>query len=159
MGKTPESASSDKVRAPKPQPNRNTKLRFYRFGNWLWSVSGLSGKTIWDFLDLVIVPIALLCVAGIFTQAQHSTDLLIAEQNRQDAVLQEYLDDMGNLLLDQGLAVRLPSTLVLTDPGYAARELARQRTLTVLRTLDGSHRGVVISFLSETAPLNQSPHR
>ena len=66
----------------------------------------------------------------------------IEEHRTQDAALQGYLDQMGSLLLHEGLRNAALNSNV--------RMLARARTQTVLQTLDSDRRFNVMQFLIET---------
>src|SRR6266852_5825759 len=72
----------------------------YRFA---WPGTGFRGKTVWDWLSLLIVPLALALVALIFNRATTSTERQIALDKRRDDLLREYLDRMSELLLEKGL--------------------------------------------------------
>jgi hypothetical protein len=63
-----------------------------------------------------------------------------------DAILQEYLDSMAELLRDGLLA---------SQPGDPQRHLAGERTLTTLRQLDGKRRGAVVRFLHRSGLIGQ----
>jgi hypothetical protein len=71
----------------------------------------------------------------------------LAEQRAQDEALQDYLDQMGSLLLERDLRA--------SEKGREVRTLAQARTLTVLRRLDPGHKADVMYFLME-AELIQS---
>jgi uncharacterized protein YjbI with pentapeptide repeats len=70
---------------------------------------------------------------------QHERELEM--QRLQEAAFQTYLDRMTTLLLDQGLR--------RSKPGNEVRDIARARTLTTLRGLDGPHKGILLRFLYE----------
>src|SRR5215218_6745595 len=130
---------------------------------------GFRGMTVRDWLQLLIVPLALVVIGFLFTMKQDQRQQQIedqraqqaqkienhraeaerelAEQRAQDEALQAYLDQMGNLLLEQGLRD--------SGNGNEVRTLARARTLTVLSRLDSSRKGQVMDFLAE-ADLLQS---
>ena len=131
-----------------------------------WKWTGLPKRTLWDWLKLLIVPVVLAFGGYLFNRAesrraqqeaaeQHrvdqgianqrvQTDQAIAHQHRQDEALQAYLDNIGALLLDKDRPLREASRFdeVVT--------LARSRTLTVLRRLDGERKGRVLQFLMES---------
>jgi hypothetical protein len=90
--------------------------------------SGFSDKTLWAWLQLLIVPLVL--VIGGFSLT-----------TLQDTALQAYLDQMGNLLLEKDLRTSKEDSEV--------RTLARVRTLTVLARMDPSRRQDVMQFLVE----------
>jgi hypothetical protein len=66
----------------------------------------------------------------------------LAEQRAQDEALQSYLDQMGQLLLKEDLRNSQQEDISGT--------LARARTVTVLRSLDGDGKGSVLQFLYES---------
>jgi uncharacterized protein YjbI with pentapeptide repeats len=109
-----------------------------------WKWTGLPKRTLWDWLDLLIVP-AVLAIGGLlFSSAQNRATQAAAEQRAQDEALQAYLDRMGQLLTEEDLfGVRGQ------DAGNL-RSLARSYTLTVLGSLDGRRKRDVVRFLYET---------
>src|SRR5258708_21448363 len=99
----------------------------YRFG---WSATGFLNKSLWDWLQLLIVPLALAVVALVFPLSNARTERQIAQQRyRQDQqialekqhedLLQVYLDRISELLLKESLS---------TSPSEEARNVARVRT-------------------------------
>jgi len=62
-------------------------------------------------------------------------------ERAQDAALQAYLDQMTQLLLHEDLRT--------SQPDDEVRSVARARTLTVLRVLDGVRKATVVQFLYE----------
>jgi uncharacterized protein YjbI with pentapeptide repeats len=146
--------------APK-KPGRKKEPTVKRAIAWP-SWTGFQGKTVWDWLQLLVVP-AVLAIGGFFLSGffsalledqralneanQRATELRLEESRTQDAALQEYLDQMNALLLD--------AELRKTEEGSAARILARARTLAVLERLDlnveepASRKTQVMRFLVE----------
>src|SRR5919112_5216929 len=118
-----------------------------------WTRRELGGKTVWDWLQLLIVPIMLSLITIAFTWQQDvrqqriedsRTERVrkIEEQRAQQATLQAYLDQMGTLLLDRDLHG--------ADEDSDVRRLARARTLVVLDALGSGRQNKVFRFLSET---------
>jgi uncharacterized protein YjbI with pentapeptide repeats len=112
-----------------------------------------SGKTLWDALQLFIIPLALAVLGLWFTAhqneadlriaaAQRGTDLQIAANQQKDGVLDTYLDHMSDLVLTKGL--RPP------QPNPWAREIARARTATALRRLDSKRNAFLLHFLKDS---------
>src|SRR5215211_6844481 len=100
---------------------------------------GFRGMTVRDWLQLLIVPLALVVISFLFTAQQDQRQQQIenqraeaerelAKQSAQDEALQAYLDQMSSLLLEKDLREAKGDSEV--------RTLARARTLTVLRRLD-----------------------
>jgi hypothetical protein len=118
-----------------------------------WTRRELGGKTVWDWLQLLIVPIMLSLITLAFTWQQDVRQQRIEdsraerarkieEQRAQQATLQAYLDQMGTLLLDRDLHG--------ADEDSDVRRLARARTLVVLDALGPDRQNKVFRFLSET---------
>jgi uncharacterized protein YjbI with pentapeptide repeats len=119
--------------------------------------------TVRDWLDLLVVPLALVVISFLFTtQQDHRQQQIenqrarqaqkienqraeaereLAEQRAQDEALQAYLGQMSSLLLEKNL--------LNSEEGSEARTLARARTLTVLGRLDPSRKTAVMQFLDE----------
>jgi hypothetical protein len=124
---------------------------------------GFRGKTVWDWMALLIVPLVLVVIGLVFTllqdarqqeiedrraqQAQKIEDQRaqaereLAEQRAQDEALQAYLSQMGDLLLERDLRT--------SEKDSEVRTLARARTLTVLERLGPSRKRALIQFLTE----------
>lgn len=133
---------------------------------------GVSGKKFWDYLELLVVPGVL--ALGVYwlnrrqavreqqaedkrqaredkAQAAQVEHALEVENHRaQDVALHTYLDQMGQLLLDEVRPLRQ------SKEGDAVRRLVRARTLTVLSRLDGHRQGSVLRFLSEAGMINRA---
>jgi hypothetical protein len=104
-------------------------------------------KKLWDWSQLLIIP-AVLAIGGyLFSLANSSTEQEIALNNQREATLQDYLDKMSELLLEKHLR-RSP----LDDE---VRKIARVRTLTVLRRIDGERKASVLRFLYESDLINK----
>jgi hypothetical protein len=102
--------------------------------------TGFRGMTVRDWLQLLIVPLALVVIGFLFTMQQYARQQAIEdrraerereleEQRAQDLALQGYLDQMSTLVLEN-----------LSDP--KVQTLLRARTLTVLERLDPSRKTV-----------------
>jgi uncharacterized protein YjbI with pentapeptide repeats len=121
-------------------------------------VGYLYGVTLWDWLELLIVPAALTGSAIWFNWAQRQRELTleerranasrsIEERRSQDAALRSYLDQMSQLLIEQNLRS--------SQPDDEVRTLARARTLTVLWGLGPDHKRDLLQFLYEAGLINK----
>lgn len=100
-------------------------------------------KTLWHWLDLLIIPIMLAAGALWFKQAAAKATAYIEDQRAQESALEAYLDRMSELLLDKD------DPLLKSRPGSPCQEMASTRTLTLLRRLDGRRRNQVFQFLRD----------
>jgi len=107
----------------------------YRFG---WSTTGFLDKSLWDWLQLLIVPLVLAFGALGFQLATTRTESHIAQQRyeqdqkialdkQQEGLLQAYLDRIAELLLEKKLGA---------SASKEVRQIARVRTITVLTQLN-----------------------
>jgi len=105
-------------------------------------------KTLWDWLQLLIIPLALAIIAISFNRAERKNEQRIASDNQQEAALQEYIKEMSELLLEKHLRDSQPEDEV--------RTIARVLTLTVLRRLDAERKGSVLLFLQESGLIDKA---
>jgi len=135
-----------------------------------WTLREFGGKTVWDWLQLLVVPLMLVLITVVFTSQQDArqqdfeerrveveqklenqraeAERKLAEQRAQDEALQAYLDQMGNLLLERDLRDSEEDSEVQT--------LARARTATAIQRLDSDRNISVIGFLYEAGLIQTS---
>ena len=104
-------------------------------------------KTLWDWLQLFIVPLALAAIGLWFSAQQDTRQQQLEEQRAQNAALQAYLDQMSQLMLQGDLRS--------SDKDSEVRTLARARTQTVLGQLDSDRKASVVQFLYEASLINK----
>jgi hypothetical protein len=122
--------------------------RWTGFGQYTVNGEVQPFKTLWDWLELLIIPIVLVIGGSIggylFTRSENRATQAAAERRAQDDALQAYLDQMGQLLLDKDRPLRTAAA------GDEVRTLARARTLTILSRLDGERKRSVVQFMYES---------
>ncbi len=150
------------------------------FFNWDWTGFGSyipptkdnnfqRAKTLWDWMQLLLVPI-LLAIGGFWlnqiqknreersaqqrakneersAQQRAKVEREIAEYNQGAAVLQEYIDKMSELLLEKKLRKSAKDDEI--------RKIARARTLTVLPRLNSVQKRSILQFLYESSLLDK----
>jgi hypothetical protein len=118
-----------------------------------WTLREYGGKPVWDWMQLLIVPVVLALVTVAFTLYQEGRQTRIenrragaerelAEQRAQDGALQAYLDQMSQLLLDR--------KLLEAEQGAPLYTLAQARTSTLILRLDAEHNESVTRFLVDS---------
>lgn len=122
----------------------------------------IRGKTIWDWFELLIIPLSLLIGGYLLNRSERALERKIADERikedrkiaedrtklerelaidgQQESALQIYLDRMSDLLIHEGLQTRNEES---------TRNVARTYTLNVLRRLDGNRKGQILQFLYE----------
>jgi len=96
-------------------------------------------KTLWDWLQLLIVPTILIGISLVWNAAQTSHDKAAAADERQAARLNAYLNNMSNLMLHEHLL-----TPKMNPP---VKSVAENVTSAALRRLDGEQKRQVVRFL------------
>jgi cell division protein FtsB len=107
---------------------------------------GFHGKTVWDWLALLIVPVVLVGFGLWFTAQQDQrqqqmedqraeAERELAEQRAQDEALQAYLDQMSQLILDRKL-LEVEQGDPVHAQGDPVHTLAQARTSTAILRLD-----------------------
>jgi uncharacterized protein YjbI with pentapeptide repeats len=125
-----------------------------------WTLREFGGKTAWDWLQLLVVPLMLALITVVFTRQQDArqqelenqraeAERELAEQRAQDETLQAYLDQMSSLLLERDLRE--------SEEDGDVRRLARARTLVVLDVLGSARQNRVLRFLEETKLIQARP--
>src|SRR5215218_354944 len=165
-----EAGSARRRLVQQEEDTQQRKKKTRRGRAWDWT--GFGDKTAWDWMQLLIVPVMLAVGALLFNLSLNSRQLETEErraaaqieaedQRAQEERLQTYLEQMGTLLIDEGL--------LDSEEDDEARYLARARTLAVLRRADDSQKRSVVEFLAEsglagigplataTSPLSASP--
>jgi hypothetical protein len=103
-------------------------------------------RPLWDWLELLIVPVVLAGGGLWFNVQQTEREQRIANDRAQDEALQAYLDHMSGMLIPPS---KDQPSLYKALPGDSFRSVARARTLTVLPRLDGDRKARVVRFLYE----------
>src|SRR5438067_6132252 len=105
------------------------------------------GKTLWDWLQLIIVPVALGIITFWFNSLQKKIEDQRAINQEQAGVLNTYIDDMSKLLLE--------SNLRDSHNEDEVRIIAQTKTLTALDRLNSERRIRVLKFLYEAKLLDK----
>lgn len=113
----------------------------YKFDWTGFNGNSKSGKTLWDWLQLLIITFALAIIAIFFNRAERKNEQRVASDNQQEVALQDYIKEISELLLHGKLRD--------SQQGDEVQTIARVRTLTVLPRLNGKRKGSVIQFLQE----------
>lgn len=121
------------------------------------SAGPLPGKTLWDWLDLLLLPLFLAGSVLLLNRSKRDAERqrtdehaalerAIALDNQQEIALQVYIDRMSDLLLKDKLS---------KFSNEEVRSVARTRTLTVLRGLDAKRKGSVLLFLKDSGLIDR----
>ena len=106
-------------------------------------------KTLWDWLDLLVVPVVLAIGAYLLEGSRKRSERAVESDRQKQQILDGYFEYVSDLLLSNHLSNTTTADL--------ARELARTRTLTALRLLDGKRKAQVLQFLYEARLIDPRP--
>jgi hypothetical protein len=98
------------------------------------------GKTLWDWMELFLIPIFLGVGIFLLNRSEQNTEREISIDRQRENALQSYVDRMADLLLMKNLR---------TVENKEVSDIARIRTLSVLRGLDGNRKGILLRFIKE----------
>ena len=122
------------------------------FGEYTSAPSDIvQSKKLWDWMELLIIPLVLAIGAFYLNRSERAVEREtankraelereIALDRQQEVALQSYIDRMAELLLKEKLR---------TTEVEEVRDIARTRTVTVMRGLDPKRNNLVIQFLRE----------
>src|SRR5215217_8341187 len=122
-----------------------------------WEWTGLvkdkayTKRTLWDWLQLLIIPAVLAGVGLWFNRQQREQELQTADSRAQDEALQAYLDQMSDMLIPNNDQPSLSDE----HPPESLKTVARARTLTVLPRLDSGRKARVVQFLHESGLIHR----
>lgn len=109
-----------------------------------WGWTGLKGITVWGVVRVLIAPVLTIfvfAVGNMYTANQLNERLLIEDERLQESALHAYFDDMTVLILVHKLTESKWENPI--------RDIARSRTLAVVRRLDPARKGALLLFLHE----------
>ena len=131
------------------------------FGAYDEETAGPRAKTLWDWLGLLIVPVALAVGAYLLNRSQKETELKIAKKAREEdreiarqareteqkiatdrqmqATLEAYYDRMTELLLERDLRG--------SESDSEVRSIARAHTVAAVKSLDAERNQQLFAFL------------
>ena len=107
-------------------------------------------KTLWHWLDLLVIPIVLAAGALWFKRVEVGIAQSVERGRAQETALETYFDRMSDLLLDQD------NPLITSESGSPCQEMATTRTFAVLRRLDSKWRNHVFQFLLDARLLGRA---
>ncbi len=106
-------------------------------------------KTLWDWLQLLIIPVLLAAGALWFNVQQSQISQQLAADQQQETTLKTTMDDIKDLLGYGNNSIPPNKGLIASKPGDEIRVVARAEVLSALRQLDGKRKGILIQFLYE----------
>ena len=113
----------------------------YRFDWTGFNGNNKSGKTLWDWLQLLgvlAIPIVVGIGTAFFTRQQAKTSEANVENQQQEELLRTYFDKISELVLNSELSTN-----------HNIESIVRARTLAALHILNATRKGIVLQFLHD----------
>jgi uncharacterized protein YjbI with pentapeptide repeats len=107
-----------------------------------------AAKTLWDWLDLLIIPFAIGLIGWAFSQIEKAKTNKRDEESSQNEVLESFLNTITNLIIDNRLH---------NDPTQQSLAIARARINIAVNNLNGHRKGQVLQFLYESDLIDIEP--
>ena len=115
------------------------------------------GKTLWDWLDLLIVPLILAIAAFALDGSRKRSEQRTESDRQRQQILDDYFDFITDVLITPGVGKNEDAPGAQVIHGSMARSVARSRTLSALRQLDGGRKAALIQFIYEAGLIGKSP--
>lgn len=107
---------------------------------------GPAPKKLWDWLDLLIVPLSIATMGLLYNKIEKSKEEKKEFENKQNEILDSYFKVISDLILKSNL---LDITL-----NNKSRIIARTRTIVAIENLNDERKGQVLQFLHESKLIN-----
>lgn len=118
------------------------------FGPYIVKENLTRGKTLWDWLELLIIPSTLGIIGFLYNDYQKKKNEKKEKEQKLNDILDSYFKIMGELITH--------SDLLDSNPSFKSKTLARTRTLVALENLDGERKGQILQFLYESNLIDQN---
>ena len=105
-------------------------------------------KTLWDWLDLIIIPVFIALFTWIYTEFEKDKNSKIEQENAREKTLDSFINTMTELLVKHDLA---------GTPEQKRLAIARTRINLALPQLDGGRKGQILQFLYESDLVDLNP--
>jgi len=105
-------------------------------------------KTLWNWLELIIIPVSLGLFIWVFTTFEKDKNKIIEDEKFRDVTLDSFMKVMTELIIQHDLA---------GDPSAKSIAIAKARISIALDQLDGARKGQILQFLYESDLIDNKP--
>lgn len=125
----------------------DTSPNWTGFGRYDAAIEGPRSKTLWDWLDLLLIPLAVGLVGWIFKEAEKEKATRMEKERTQNQTLDSFVKTITDLIVNHNLGT--------ADAKHGSHVIARTRTILALSTLDRLRKGQVLQFLFESGLIDK----
>jgi uncharacterized protein YjbI with pentapeptide repeats len=119
------------------------------FGKYDEETDGPRAKTLWDWMDLLIIPLAVGILAWSFKEAEKEKANRSEEERSQNESLDSFIKIMTELIIKHNLTNEKSS--------FESRTIARTRINLAFSNLNKVRKGQVLQFLFESGLIDKTP--
>lgn len=110
--------------------------------------NGPEPKKLWDWLDLLIIPLSVAIIGWIYKEYEKSKDEKKDFENKQNETLDSYFRVISDLIIK--------SNLLDINLNKESKIIARTRTIVAIEILNDERKGQVLQFLYESKLINNN---
>jgi len=107
-----------------------------------------SAKTLWDWLELLIIPTAIGVFGWFFKNSEKAKAQIIEEERAQNSLLESFIESMTNLIINNNLT---------NNPERKIKVIAKTNINMALTNLNGPRKGQILQFLYESFLIRTNP--
>ncbi len=111
---------------------------------------GFEYKNLWDWLELLIVPLTLAFAAWLLERSSKRVEWATTADTNRQQMMDNFIVQVRDAIAREGLDA-------LRSDDADVRNVIQAQALSVLRALDGARKGYVLMFLYELGLLKSSP--
>jgi len=105
-------------------------------------------KTLWDWLDLLIIPVALGLIGWAYSQIEKVKTQNREEERKQNEILESFLETMTKLIMEHNLR---------SKPSQQTLAIARARINIAFNNINKLRKGQILQFLYESDLIDPKP--
>jgi len=106
-------------------------------------------KTLWDWLDLLLIPLIIAVAGWYFSKTEKKSEKAREKEKNQQSIRENYLKTITSLLLEHNLKE--------SKRGDEIRSVAKAYTTTFLINADNARKGIILQFLFESNLISEKP--
>lgn len=107
-----------------------------------------AAKTLWDWLELLIIPLAIGVFGWFFKTSEKAKAQIIEEEKAQNSSLESCIDSITNLIINHRLT---------NNPETEIKIIAQTKISLALSNLNGTRKGQILQFLYESYLISRNP--
>ncbi len=127
----------------------NTAPLWTGFGPYNETINGPRAKTLWDWLDLLIVPLVLSLGVWFLSSAEKESEKLVELDRQRQGILDLFINQISKLILENSLRSENVTKEI--------RIIARTYALGAFRRLDRERKAEALQFLLESKLIHNNP--